>query len=79
MYFAFYSLVLGLHPVRQKDLKMIDRVTDILNGPLTSRSHDLLKTDLKAARERRHKRVFSLLFLSLMDERKEGKIRFYTV
>lgn len=76
VYFAFYSLVLGLHPVRQKALKMTDRVTDILNGPLTTCSHDLLKTDLKVAHERRHKRMFSLLFLSLMDERKKGKLDF---
>lgn len=37
--------VLRLHPVSEKEKKYTDTFRDILDGPLTNRSHDMLKTD----------------------------------
>lgn len=45
---------------RQIKKKKIDSVGVVLNGPLTTRSHDLLKTDLEVAHGRGHKRMFSM-------------------
>lgn len=69
MHFASITLVLNLHPVRKKKkIKKIERVREILHGPLTTGSHDWLKTDLMVARKTKtQQNVFS--FTSFADRR----------